>query len=46
MAPQAAPVVDGRPCDRTHPGAMDESCREVDPTAVAHPDAPEGMAAH
>ncbi|NID16704.1 OsmC family protein [Luteibacter yeojuensis] len=35
LAPQAMPVVDDRPCDRTHPKAMDESCRQVDPTAVA-----------
>ncbi|NII55796.1 OsmC family protein [Luteibacter sp. SG786] len=35
VAPQPVPVVDDRPCDRTHPKAMDESCRQVDPTAVA-----------
>ncbi|MGE7137844.1 OsmC family protein [Luteibacter sp. NPDC031894] len=35
IAPQAAAVVDDRPCDRTHPKAMDEACRQVDPTAIA-----------
>jgi len=35
MVTHAAPVVDGRPCDCSHPKAMDESCRQVDPTAVA-----------
>lgn len=25
----------GRPCDETHPKAVDEACREVDPTATA-----------
>jgi putative redox protein len=34
MAPGRREPVPG-PCDRTHPKAMDQACREVDPTATA-----------
>lgn len=35
MTAQRSRTVAGRPCDQTHPKAVDEACREVDPTATA-----------
>jgi putative redox protein len=35
MVTEVRKVHPGKPCDETHPKAVDEACREVDPTATA-----------
>jgi putative redox protein len=35
LTPAPRQAIPGYPCDQTHPKAMDQACREVDPTATA-----------
>jgi putative redox protein len=30
LAPKTEPVIPNRPCDQTHPGAMEQACDEMD----------------